>query len=435
MVRIDALTEARILVIDDQPANVALLEDLLEQAGYVAVSGITDPRAAETVFRDFAPDLVLLDLLMPGLDGFGVMARLRPLIPDGAFLPILMLTAEISPEAKRRALSEGATDFLNKPLDTTEVLLRIRNLLHTRALHQALQGENEILEERVQTRTRELQEARTEILGLYRELAKRNQELHDLVGRLVRTGDEERRRADAAAHGRGGDGSVERLTPREHDVLRLVAQGQTNAEIAKRLIVSVATVKTHIEHIIAKLGVADRTQAAVRAVDLGLLAARTLTTVLFTDIARSTELAVEMGDRRWHDLKQRHHAVVRRELARFHGEEIDTAGDGFLAAFDAPERAVRCACAVRDAVRALGLEIRAGLHTGEVERQGRGLSGIAVHVGARVAGLAAPGDVLVSAVVHDLMAGSGIALADRGEHRLKGVPGDWRLYAVRSLIE
>lgn len=430
MLRPDALTEGRILVVDDQLANVALLEDLLDQAGYAEVRGITQPRKAEAVFAEFRPDIVLLDLLMPGLDGFGVMARLRPLIPEGAFLPVLMLTAETSPEVKRRALAEGATDFINKPLDTVEVLLRIRNLLHARALHLALQGENEVLEEKVQARTRELEEARSEVLGLYRELARRNQELHDLVGRLVQTGDEERRRADAAAHDRAGSDSVEKLTPREHDVLRLVAQGQTNAEIARNLSVTVATVKTHIEHIIAKLDVADRTQAAVRAVDLGLLSARRLTTVLFTDIDSSTELALAMGDGRWHDLKLRFHTVMRRELSRFQGEEIDTAGDGMLATFDAPERAVRCACAVREAVRGLGLSVRSGLHTGEVERQGKGVSGVAVHVGARIQAQAIPGDVLVSAIVRDLMASSEVVFADRGASRLKGVPGEWRLYAV-----
>ena len=431
MLRSEALTEARILVIDDQLANVALLEDLLEQSGYTTVRGITDPRKAVAEFQALAPDLVLLDLLMPGLDGFGAMARLRPLIPEGTLLPILVLTAEISREAKRRALSEGATDFLAKPLDTDEVLLRIRNLLHTRALHIQLQSQNEVLEAKVLERTRELEEARVQVLDLYRELAGRNQELHGLVERLVSTGDEASRRAEVvAAHDTAGVAAVERLTRREHDVLRLVAQGQTNAEAARSLGVSVATVKTHIEHIIAKLGVADRTQAAVRAVELGLLSARALTTVLFTDISRSTELAIELGDGRWHDLKLRHHILVRRELARFQGEEVDTAGDGFLATFDAPERAVRCACAVRDAVRSLGLQVRAGSHTGEVERQGRGVSGLAVHVGARVVAAAGAGEVPATGVLRDLVAGSGLEFADRGMHRLKGVPGDWRLLWV-----
>jgi DNA-binding NarL/FixJ family response regulator len=432
MLRVENLTEGRILVVDDQLANVALLEDLLDQAGYTTVRGITDPRQALTEFQTFAPDLVLLDLLMPGLDGFGVMAQLRPLIPEGGFVPILVLTAEISHEAKRRALSEGATDFLTKPLDTVEGLLRIRNLLHTRALHLQLQNENEVLESKVQERTQELADARGQVLDLYRELAGRNRELHELVERLVRTGDEAGRRADAAAHERSNANSVERLTPRELDVLRLVAQGQTNTEVANALTVSAATVKTHTEHIIAKLGVTDRTQAAVRAVELGLLSARALTTVLFTDIGGSTELALQLGDRRWHELKQRHHDLVRRELVRFQGKEVDIAGDGFLATFDAPEQAVRCACAVRDAVRTLGLEVRAGLHTGEVERQGRGVSGVAVHIGARVMALAQPGDVLVSSVVRNVMIGSELTFMDQGSHSLKGIPGDWQLFAVSA---
>jgi DNA-binding NarL/FixJ family response regulator len=434
----ETLAAARILIVDDQETNVAMLTALLYQAGYTALKGITDPRATADAFVDFAPDLVLLDLVMPHLDGFGVMARLRPLIPAGSFVPILVLTAELTPEIRRQALADGATDFLTKPLDTTEVRLRIRNLLHTRALHLSLQGQNERLEAMVaerthalQARTEELEEARGQILDLYRELARRNQELHDLLGRLLQTPSEAPRRAALAVQeGAVAAAAIERLTPREQEVLTYVAQGQTNADIARALVVSSGTVKTHVEHIIAKLGVADRTQAAVRAVELGFLAARVLTTVLFTDIVGSTERAAALGDRAWLELKQRHHAVIRRELARFHGEEIDTAGDGFLAAFDVPERAVRCACAVRDAVRPLGLDIRVGLHTGEVERQGAGVTGIAVHIGRRVEERAGPGEVLVSSTVRDLAAGSGLPFADRGLHTLKGVPGEWRLFAV-----
>jgi class 3 adenylate cyclase len=157
---------------------------------------------------------------------------------------------------------------------------------------------------------------------------------------------------------------------------------------------------------------------------------RVLATVLFTDIAGSTERAAELGDRRWRALLEEHHAVVRRELERWRGREIDTAGDGFLATFDGPARAIRCACIVRDAVRDLGLEIKAGLHTGEVELVGDKPAGVAVHTGARVAASAGPGEVLVSSTVKDLVAGSGIEFDERGEHELKGVPGTWRLYAV-----
>ena len=139
-----------------------------------------------------------------------------------------------------------------------------------------------------------------------------------------------------------------------------------------------------------------------------------------------------MGDREWRELLSRHHALVRREVERFRGREIDTAGDGFLVSFDGPARGIRCACAIRDGVRAIGLEIRAGLHTGECEVMGDQLTGLAVHTGARVAALAGPSEVLVSSTVRDLVAGAGLEFADRGEHELKGVPGSWHLFAVQG---
>jgi pimeloyl-ACP methyl ester carboxylesterase len=157
---------------------------------------------------------------------------------------------------------------------------------------------------------------------------------------------------------------------------------------------------------------------------------RSLATVLFTDIVGSTRQAGQLGDRRWRYLLDEHHARVRRLLDRFRGVEVDTAGDGFFATFDGPARAIRCACAVRDAVREIGIEIRAGLHTGEVERRGNAATGLAVHVGARVAGLAQASEVLVTSTVQMLVLGSGIGFADRGRHRLKGVPDEWRLFAV-----
>lgn len=157
---------------------------------------------------------------------------------------------------------------------------------------------------------------------------------------------------------------------------------------------------------------------------------RILATILFTDIAGSTQRAAEVGDAAWRDLLARHHAVVRGLLARYRGEELDTAGDGFFASFDGPGRAIACASAIRHELRELGLEVRVGLHTGECERLDGKLGGIAVAIGARVAASAAPGEVRVSSVVKDLVAGSGFAFEDRGEHELKGVPGSWRLYAV-----
>jgi class 3 adenylate cyclase len=159
--------------------------------------------------------------------------------------------------------------------------------------------------------------------------------------------------------------------------------------------------------------------------------ARRLATVLFTDIVGSTERAASLGDQQWRTLLDRHHALVRAELARYGGREVKTTGDGVLALFDAPARAVRCACALRDAIQALDLNLRAGLHTGEVEVMADDVGGIAVHIGARVAALAGPDEVLVSGTVKDLVAGSGLEFADRGTQTLKGVPGEWRLFAVQ----
>lgn len=157
---------------------------------------------------------------------------------------------------------------------------------------------------------------------------------------------------------------------------------------------------------------------------------RMLATVLFTDIVESTAKAVELGDRQWSELLERHNTLVRRQLLRFRGREIDTAGDGFFATFDGPARAIRCACAITDGVRELGLSIRAGLHTGECEIADSNVAGIAVHTGARVAAQAGADEVLVSNTVKDLVAGSGIKFIDRGAHELKGIPGQWRLFAV-----
>ena len=157
---------------------------------------------------------------------------------------------------------------------------------------------------------------------------------------------------------------------------------------------------------------------------------RVLATVLFTDIVGSTARAAELGDRRWTELLAEHHRLVRQELDRHRGRVVRVEGDGTLTTFDGPARAIRCAEAIRDGVRALGLEVRAGLHTGEIELAGAGVEGIAVHIGARIAALAGAGEILVSSTVKDLVVGSGIEFADRGGHALKGIPGEWRVYGV-----
>jgi class 3 adenylate cyclase len=157
---------------------------------------------------------------------------------------------------------------------------------------------------------------------------------------------------------------------------------------------------------------------------------RVLATVLFTDIVGSTEFMAQVGDRRWKELLAEHDTLVQTEIKRFRGRMVRSTGDGALATFDGPGRAIRCACAIRDSVRTLGIDVRAGLHTGEIEVTGDDIAGVAVHIGARVSALAGTDEVLVSSTVRDLVAGSGIEFEDRGERELKGVPGTWRLYAV-----
>jgi len=157
---------------------------------------------------------------------------------------------------------------------------------------------------------------------------------------------------------------------------------------------------------------------------------RRLVTILFTDIVGSTAKAAELGDRQWSDLIEAHHGHVRRDLTRYHGREIDTAGDGFFAMFESPADAIQCARAIGASAAELGVSIRAGVHTGECEIIGEKLAGIAVHIGARVAAMAGANEVLVSSTVRDLVTGSDISFADRGGHTLKGIPGEWRLFAV-----
>jgi class 3 adenylate cyclase len=176
--------------------------------------------------------------------------------------------------------------------------------------------------------------------------------------------------------------------------------------------------------------VADEIQAFLTGTRPAPRLDRVLSTVLFTDIVGSTERAAAMGDREWRELLERHHRLLRAALDRYGGREVHTAGDGFLATFDSPRRAIECARAAGQSVRTIGLEIRAGVHTGEVELSGGDVQGIAVHIGARVSALAGPGEVLASSTVKDLVAGSGIGFEDRGTHALKGVPGEWHLFAV-----
>ena len=191
--------------------------------------------------------------------------------------------------------------------------------------------------------------------------------------------------------------------------------------------------RDHLPYVGDQNSVLDEVEEFLTGVRRGPEPDRVLATILFTDIVGSTERAAQAGDDRWRDLLDRHNVLIRRELDHFRGREVDTAGDGFLATFDGPARAIRCARQVAEKIPGLGLELRSGLHTGEVELAGEHVRGIAVHIGARVAAMAGPREVLVSSTVKDLVAGSGIAFEDRGEHSLKGIPGTWRIYLAASV--
>ena len=178
------------------------------------------------------------------------------------------------------------------------------------------------------------------------------------------------------------------------------------------------------------LDVVDELERFVAGEDAPLVPESVLATIMFTDLVGSTERAAELGDRAWRDLLVQHHALVRRELGRFRGEERDTAGDGFFATFDGPARAIRAGQAIIEGLEGLGLEARIGVHVGECELHEGKLSGIAVNIGARIAAAAGEGEVLVSSTVRDLVAGSGLTFEDRGQRQLKGIPGTWQLYAA-----
>jgi DNA-binding NarL/FixJ family response regulator len=263
----------KVLVVDDTPANVRLLDAILSPRGYAVVTAASGPEALLRAAHE-APDIVLLDVLMPAMDGYEVCQRLRDSAAS-SMLPVIMITASLEQE-KIKAIEAGADDFIVKPIVQDELLARIRSLLHSKQRHDLIRTQaaelaalNLTLARQVCERTSDLEEARSVILRLYRDLAARNDDLNELVGRLLSTAPggvrtDGSRRTDAAR-------AEHRLTPRECEVLGLLARGRTNAEIAVDLVVSVATAKSHVEHIIAKLGVSHRTQAALRAVELGLV--------------------------------------------------------------------------------------------------------------------------------------------------------------------
>jgi DNA-binding NarL/FixJ family response regulator len=387
--------ELRVLIAEDHPVFRQGLRALLETTADIEVVGeAASGDGAVDQALELKPDVVLMDLRMPKLNGIEATRRIVDAEPQ---IGVLVLTMFEDDDSVFAAMRAGARGYLLKGSEQDEVLRAIR----------AVASGEAIFGPAIATR---------------------------LIAYFSST------RAKAFPE----------LTEREREVLELIAKGHNNQAIANELVLSLKTVRNHVSNVFNKLQVTDRAQAIVKAREAGLGRRsaeveklptgarpvrepdRVVATVMFTDIVGSTERAAELGDSRWRELLARHETAVRAELERFRGQEIKMLGDGVLATFDGPARAIRCARAICEEAGALGAEIRAGLHTGECEMLDGDIGGIAVHTAARVSAEAAAGEVLVSSTVKDLAAGSGIEFRDRGVHRLKGVPGEWRLFAVES---
>jgi len=376
----------RILLVDDHPMWRDAVRADLEGAGVAQVVGeASDGAEAVEMARRTSPDVVLMDLNLPV---FGGAEATRRIIEGSRDVKVLVLSASGEEEDILEAVKAGAAGYVLKSASAEEVVDgTVRVARGEPVFTPSFAGL---------------------VLDELRRLAVQK------PGHYV-------------------------LPTREDQLLRLVAKGYSYHEIAQRLSISAAAVGHSMQNVLTRLHLRhedalleSQNVAEASSDDPTSRGQRVLATLLFTDIVESTERAALLGDHRWRDLLESHHVLVRGELARFHGREIDTAGDGFLAAFEQPAEAIGAARAIVRSVRRLGIDIRAGVHTGECERVGDALRGIAVHIGARVAAAAAAGEILVSGTVKELLTGSGIGFEDRGTRVLKGIPGQWRLFAVEE---
>jgi DNA-binding NarL/FixJ family response regulator len=493
----DPAVPARILIVDDEPLNVDYLEQELEGLGFVTETAADGAEALERVAAA-PPDLVLLDVMMPRMDGISALRVLKS-DPETRLIPVLLMTALNAVEDRVRGIEAGADDFLSKPVDDRELLARIRTALSVkRAIDQTvdeLRSTSAYLE-RHGTQEREVavlaiawtasdesipDEAMAFVVRRRREEATRR--IRALGGMpseddapplvAVFDGPDGRARTTAAAEAaltvlkEQPESEEEDDTPRMH-VSAAVGVGPAELGSARvreaggsrwvfravgEAVADASALARGTDHPGVMLTadaaalVSDRfvlepaAAGAYRVLDeqagegmLGAASERRITTILVTDIVGSTRTAEHIGDRAWGQLAAAHERATRGELVLFAGEEINTTGDGFVVAFDGASRAVRCALAVVDRVAELGLAIRAGIHTGEVERPEGRVAGIALNLATRIAARANPGEVLVSSTTREVAAGSGLHFKDRGEHALKGVAEPRRLYAALELV-
>jgi DNA-binding NarL/FixJ family response regulator len=488
----DTAAPARILIVDDEPLNVDYLEQELEGLGFLTETAADGAEALERVAAA-APDLVLLDVMMPRMDGISALRVLKS-DPDTRLIPVLLMTALNAVEDRVRGIEAGADDFLSKPVDDRELLARIRTALSVkRAIDETvdeLRSTSEHLE-RYGTQRREVavlaidwrvrdsdvpDEATAFVSRREREAAERRIEA---AGGIL--SEDDARTLVAVFDGPDGPARAAATVDAARAVLDDLREAEGGAQVSAMAAVAVGPAQvgsTRVDEaggsrwafraVGEPIAVAcdlargtDRSEVLVTSQTASLLddrfdlepagpttyrirskaepaargaaSGRRIRSVLVTDIVGSTRTAERIGDRAWAELAGAHERATREELVRFGGEEIITTGDGFLIAFESPARAIRCTFAVIDRVAELGLAIRAGIHTSEVEEIDGEIHGIALNLATRIAARAGAGEVLVSSTTRDLAAGSGIHFRDRGEHALKGVAEPRRLYAALDL--
>jgi DNA-binding NarL/FixJ family response regulator len=483
---------ARILVVDDEPFNVDYLEQELESHGFVTETAADGLEALERVAAA-PPDLVLLDVMMPELDGISTL-RILKRDPETRLIPVVLMTALNAADDRVRGIEAGADDFLSKPVNDRELLARIRTALSLKQTIDETVDELRSTSVHLERHGRQVREVA--ILAVHW----RPDDPAQPAGTVAFLGRRRREAAERTVRALGGvpDESEAELLVAVFDgpdvptravaaveaALSILAEG-ASASGSSPLVVSAAVSSgpatvgsTRLEkagtarwvyaaegepvdeaadlardadggEVVAArdaaAAVSDRfslspaRNGAYRVVEAaaaeepGTMSSRSVRrvqTILTTDIVGSTRTVERIGDRAWGELVAAHERGIRSELVRFGGEELDTAGDGFMGAFDSPARAIRCALAMVERARALELELRAGIHTGEVEHVEGRARGITLHVSSRIAAAAGGGELLVTATTRELAAGSGLVFADRGEHALKGIREPRRLYAA-----
>ena len=478
---------ARILIVDDEPLNVDYLEQELEGRGFATVSAANGAEALERVAAA-PPDLVLLDVMMPVMDGITALRMLKG-DPETRLIPVVLMTALNSVDDRIRGIEAGADDFLSKPVDDRELLARINTALSLKRtiddtvdelrstssyLERYGRQQREVAVLAIDWRLRDeslpdeatgfaVRRHRDEATGLVKTLGGVPADGDHALLVAIFDGPDARSRSVAAV-----DAALDvlaRMSPSSPEVTAGAAVSSGLAEVGstrageRRWIYGASGIPVERASELAAeperegVFVADETALLVndrfqlehvgegvyrvlalrverQAGLVGPAQDRRLVTILVTDIVDSTGTAEQVGDRRWAELIAAHDEAIRGELVVFSGTEIDTTGDGFVASFESPARAIACAFAVRDRLAGLALTMRAGIHTGEVEDGNGQPRGIAIHLASRIEAKAGPGEIWVSSTTRELTSGGGFTFADRGEHTLKGVSEPRRLYAA-----